>query len=72
MERSTLSPHTLVADLLASTPLMASLFIELHLGCVGCSLNKFCTLEDVCDQYQLDLETLINMIQERTINHESN
>jgi hypothetical protein len=72
MEHLTLSCRTLIADLLAATPLMAPLFLELRVDCIGCSLNKFCTLEDLCDQYQLDLETVINMIQERTIDHESN
>ena len=72
MEHLTLSPRTLIADLLAATPLMAPLFVELRVDCVGCSLNKFCTLEDLCEQYQLELETVINLIQERMINHESN
>jgi hypothetical protein len=72
MEHLTLSSRTLVADLLASTPLMAPLFVELRVDCVGCSLNKFCTLEDLCDQYQLELETIIHIIQERLIDHESN
>ena len=71
MEHLTLSPHTLIADLLAATPLIAQLFVELRVGCVGCSLNKFCTLEDLCDQYQLELETVIRLIQERTFNHAS-
>ncbi len=71
METLTLSSRTLVADLLATTPPVAAVFVELRLGCVGCSLNKFCTLEDVCDQYQLNLETLIRMIQERTNNYGS-
>jgi hypothetical protein len=72
MEHLTLSPRTLVADLLAATPLIAPLFVELRVDCIGCSMNKFCTVEDLCDQYRLDLETIMNMIQERTINHESN
>ena len=71
MEHSTLSPLTLVADLLASTPLMARLFVELRVDCVGCSLNKFCTLEDMCEQYHLEIETVTRLIQERTIHHES-
>ena len=49
----------------------AQLFVELRVDCVGCSLNKFCTLEDLCDQYQLELETVIRLIQERTFNHAS-
>lgn len=71
MEHPTLSPRTLVADLLASTPLIAHLFVELRVDCVGCSLNKFCTLEDVCEHYQLEIETIICLIQERIIDHES-
>lgn len=71
MEHPTLSSQTLVADLLASTPLIAHLFVELRVDCVGCSLNKFCTLEDLCEHYQLELEPVIRTIQERTINHES-
>ena len=72
MEHLTLSPRTLIADLLAAIPLMDPLFLELRVDCLGCSLNKFCTLEDLCEQYQLELETVINLIQERMINHESN
>jgi len=71
MEHLTLSPRTLVADLLASTLLMAPLFVELRVDCVGCSMSKYCTLEDLCEQYQLELEAVISLIQERTINHES-
>ncbi len=71
MEHPTLSSRTLVADLLASTPLAASLFVELRVNCVGCSMNKFCTLKELCEQYQLELENVINMIQERITNHES-
>lgn len=72
MEHPTLSPLTLVADLLASTPLIAHLFVELRVDCIGCSLNKFCTLNDLCEHYQLELDTVIRMIQERTNQHESN
>jgi hypothetical protein len=71
MEPATLSPLTLVADLLAATPLMAPLFVELRVDCLGCSMSKYCTLEDLCEQYQLELEAVISLIQKRTINHES-
>jgi hypothetical protein len=60
MEHPTLFPQTLVADLLASTPLMAHLFVELRVDCVGCSMNKFCTLKDLCEHYQLEIETIIS------------
>ena len=59
----------LVADLLGTFPHMASLLLELRLDCLGCSMNKFCTLEELCKQYELDVETFTCKIQERTIIH---
>jgi len=58
-----LSPRILVADLLELSPLVAPLLIELRVDCVGCSMNKYCTLEELCAQYGIDLETLIHKIQ---------
>jgi hybrid cluster-associated redox disulfide protein len=60
-----LSPQMLVADLLDTYPLVASLLLELRVDCLGCSMNKFCTLEEVCTQYELDLENVIYKVQER-------
>lgn len=53
-----LSPQILVADLLANSPRMVRLLVELRVDCVGCTMNKYCTLEDLCSQYGLDLETV--------------
>lgn len=60
-----LSPHILVADLLDTSPLVVSLLLELRVDCVGCSMNKFCTLEELCARYELDLESIQHRIQER-------
>ena len=60
-----LSPHVLVADLLDAFPPMASLLLELRLDCLGCSMNKFCTLEELCKHYELDLDTFIVTIQKK-------
>jgi hybrid cluster-associated redox disulfide protein len=60
-----LSPQMLVTDLLDTYPLVASLLLELRVDCLGCSMNKFCTLEEVCTQYELDLENVIYKVQER-------
>jgi hypothetical protein len=62
MEHPTLSPHMLVADFLALSPLTVALLIELRVDCIGCSMNKFCTLQDLCTQYELDLETLLDNV----------
>ena len=63
-----LSPQTLVADMLEASPFLASLLLELRVDCVGCSMNKFCTLEEFCAQYELDLETILTKLQEGSNN----
>ena len=65
MEHPILSSSMLISDLLACSPLIAPLLVELHVDCLGCSMNKFCTLEELCRQYKLDLETVIVSIQGR-------
>ena len=60
-----LSAQTLLADLLDTSPLVVNLLLELHVDCIGCSMNKFCTLEEVCTQYELDLENVICKVQEK-------
>ena len=65
-----LSPRILVADLLGYSPLIVSLLLELRVDCVGCSMNKYCSLEELCAQYELDLENILGRIQEILTNHE--
>jgi hypothetical protein len=64
MEHPRLSSLRLVADLLAETPALADLFLELRLDCLGCSMTKFCTLKEVCRQYNLELAPFLQRIQE--------
>jgi len=57
-----ISSTILVADLLVRYPLAAALFIELRLDCIGCSMNRFCTLEELTKYYDLDLEKISDRI----------
>jgi len=57
-----ISSTILVADLLVFYPLATSLFIELRVDCIGCSMNRFCTLEDLTKYYDLDLEKISDRI----------
>ena len=65
MDALILTPDLLVSDLLARSPKLWSLFVEKRLDCIGCSMAKFCTLEEVSAQYALDLDKFIREIQER-------
>ncbi len=64
MEHPRLSPQSLVADLLASSTLTASAFLSLRVDCIGCFMNKFCTLEDVSRHYGLNMDTIIDTLKE--------
>jgi hypothetical protein len=64
-----LSPHILVADLLDYSPLVVPLLLEFRVDCIGCFMNKYCTLEELCTQYELDLEGILGRIQEILTNH---
>ena len=59
-----LSPRILVADLLELSPLIAPLLIKLRVDCVGGSLNKFCSLEELCKYYELDIENTSQCIRD--------
>ncbi|WKZ35400.1 MAG: hypothetical protein QY332_17450 [Anaerolineales bacterium] len=62
MERPPLSPSTLVADLLAYSPLTARALLDLRVDCIGCSMNKFCTLEEICRHYGLEIEMVVKKL----------
>jgi hypothetical protein len=55
--------HTPVSDLFARSSELVSLFLSWKVDCVGCSMNRFCTLSDVCDAYQLTPDEVVNLVQ---------
>jgi hypothetical protein len=67
-EHPMFSSQTLVADMLDGSPPIARLLLELRVDCLGCSMNKFCTLEELCAHYELNLESVLGMIMERLNN----
>jgi hybrid cluster-associated redox disulfide protein len=52
-----------VSALLQERPGADKVFFHLRTACVGCSMARFCTLEDVAEQYHLDLETLLGELE---------
>ena len=61
-----------VAGLLSRWRVLNGLFIELHLACPGCSMSRFCTLNDVCVQYELSADRFLKQVKERMVYDESN
>lgn len=60
---------SLIADLQEPSPLIVSLLIKSRVDCVGCFMNKYCTLEELGAQYVLNLENILGKIQETLTNH---
>jgi hypothetical protein len=65
MEHRIPSSRMRISELLSLSPQVTGLLIELHVDCVGCSMNKFCTLATLCHQYELDPDKITAMIQTR-------
>lgn len=51
---------------------MTPVFIELRVGCIGCSMNRFCTLKTLCRQYELDIGETTKILQSRLAQAEEN
>ena len=51
-----------VAEVLARWPDRAMAFIRRRTACVGCPLDRFCTLADVARAYHIPLATLVDAI----------
>ncbi|MFO7584968.1 MAG: hypothetical protein R6W69_09570 [Anaerolineales bacterium] len=63
METS-LDSNWTVAQVLDTYPHMTAVFMSLKTDCVGCHLDKFCTLEEVAAAYELPLALLLSRLRE--------
>lgn len=59
MEEQILRKDIHVSELFKHWPDLVSFFLDQKMGCVGCSLMRFCTLEDVAIAYELDRDGFI-------------
>lgn len=55
--------HLTVEEVLQKWPHTFSVFMRNKTKCVGCYLQRFCTLKDVAEMYQIPLEKLIEEIE---------
>jgi hybrid cluster-associated redox disulfide protein len=63
METSLFLADQTVAQILKERPQSAHVFINMKTDCVGCYMMKFCTLQDVSENYSIDLDELIEKFQ---------
>jgi len=53
-------------QVLKTYPQTVAVFLALKTDCVGCHLERFCTLEEVAASYELPLEILLEKLREST------
>jgi hybrid cluster-associated redox disulfide protein len=63
MDTPMLDIHSTVEEVLQKWPRAFSVFMKNRTGCVGCFLQKFCTLKDVAETYQIPVQKLIDEIE---------
>lgn len=71
--RIVLQPEMTVENVLKTWPSAYTIFMNGKAECIGCFLQKFCTLREVAGVYEVSLEEFIEELENhvRTINHPS-
>lgn len=64
--------HWTIDKVLKEKPSASAVFMNRNTQCVGCYMQKFCTVRDAAETYQLDLEVLVADLNEcESENHNS-
>jgi len=59
MNTETLQAQFTVEDILKKWPQAYAVFNSRNTACVGCMLQRFCTLQDVAETYNISLPNLV-------------
>ena len=61
---TTLDATWTAEQVMQAYPQTVSVFLALKMGCVGCSLERFCSLEEVAASYELSLDVVLEKLRE--------
>ena len=64
MDNPLVSHADTVAETLRKVPGAARVLVAHRTACVGCSLARFCTLDDVARTYELELQPFLAKLQQ--------
>jgi len=62
MEHPALTLSTTLAELLDEQPQAAAVLVDLRVECIGCSMKRFCTLADMCQDYDMDAQEVMQRL----------
>ena len=57
--KAEIQSHWTVDETIQRKPESSYVFIKYRTQCVGCFLQRFCTIKDVAEIYQVDLEKFL-------------
>ncbi len=63
MDTPLIDIHLTVEEVLHKRPHAFSVFLRNKTKCVGCYLQRFCTLKDVSEMYRIPIEKLMEEIE---------
>jgi len=70
-ENSDISSVITVKELLETYPQLIHIFMDMGLLCAGCPAEAFHTLDEVAQEYKLDVNQLLRRLNETIINNAS-
>ncbi|MEA3336654.1 MAG: hypothetical protein U9R25_12135 [Chloroflexota bacterium] len=56
-----------VADVMDRWPQTLLVFLHRRTACVGCPMAPFCTLDEVAHAYHLDIDSLLDELEQATL-----
>jgi hybrid cluster-associated redox disulfide protein len=54
METPMISPDCLVDDAMSRFPATIRVFLDFRLGCIGCPIASFHSIDDACREHRID------------------
>lgn len=54
--------HWTVDEVLRKIPKTAQVFVKRRMQCVGCYMQRFCTIKDVTEIYQVSLDEFLKSL----------
>lgn len=55
--------NSVVSEILEKYPDTLPVFMEWKLDCLGCAMSTFCSVQDVADDYHIDLQPFLAALQ---------
>ena len=64
-EDAQIQSHWTVDQTLKERPEVSSVFVKHRMQCVGCYMQKFCTIKDVAEIYQVNLDEFLKSLNDK-------